>query len=141
MACLPGYDHTTVRTLIDRVNRQTSDNIALVELARSGPRARLRQIVQGVVGRPLARGELTEAVLYNEVQGRYNLIVIDHAERLHPDTLGWICSHLRDIADTFLLVVRDREAFEREVIDKTGSPAWSYGRAVEVDLIEWLSDD
>lgn len=80
-------------------------------------------------------------MLRDEVRGKYNLIVIDNADRLHPDTLGWICSHLRDIADTFLLVVRDREAFEAEVIGKTASPAWTSNRAEDVDLIEWLSKD
>ncbi len=40
-------------------------------------------------------GQLTDTVLRQEVWGKYNLIVLDNAERLHPDTLGWICSHFR----------------------------------------------
>jgi len=140
LAYLPRDDRTTVGTFVDRVRRQTSDRIVLVELAGQGPQARVRDIVQGVVGRRLAQGELTDPVLRREVQGQYNLIVIDRAESLHPDTMGWLCSHLRDIADAFLLVVRDEDRFKAEVIDKTTSPAWTLGRAYRVDLLDWLLD-
>lgn len=141
LAYLPGYDRTTLNAFVDRVRQQTPDRVAVVTLPDQGARAGLRDIVEGIIGRPLARGELTKPVLQAEVQGQYNLIVIDRAERLHPEAIGWICSHLRDIAEAFLLVVRDEEQFKAEVINKTASPAWTSGRSFDVDLIEWLAVD
>ncbi|GIK42900.1 MAG: hypothetical protein BroJett011_67330 [Chloroflexota bacterium] len=140
LATLPPADQTTVQQFVEKVRQQTSDRILLAQLPEPGPRIKLRQLVESIVGRSLRRGEPTEDVLHRQIQGRYHIIVLDRAERLHHSTLLWICDNLRTVADAFLLVVRDSDEFMKSV-DKTGEPAWTLGRSIRMDLVRLVSGD
>jgi len=74
------------------------------------------------------------------LNGQYNIIVIDSAERLHHSTLLWICSNLRSVVEAFLLVVRDEEAFMK-MVDKTIDPGWTLGRSISIDLVRLTAED
>jgi hypothetical protein len=133
LAMLLPEDTITVQRFVDKVQRETADQIVLAQLPRQGAKIKLRQLVENIVGRPLQRGESTAGVIQRQIRGQYTIIVIDHAERLHHSTLLWICSNLRNVVEAFLLVVRDEAAF-RKMVDQTIDPGWTLGRSISIDL-------
>ena len=140
LAILLPEDTITVQRFMDKVHRETADQIVLAQLPRQGAKIKLRQLVENIVGRPLQRGESTDGVIQRQIRGQYNIIVTDNAERLHYSTLLWICSNLRSIVEAFLLVVRDEEIFMK-MVDKTIDPGWTLGRSISIDLIELAAED
>jgi transcriptional regulator with XRE-family HTH domain len=140
LAMLLPEDTITVQRFMDKVQRETADQIILAQLPRQGAKIKLRQLVENIVGRPLKRGESTDGVIHRQIRGQYNLIVIDNAERLHYSTLLWICSNLRSIVEAFLLVVRDEEAFMK-MVDKTIDPGWTLGRSISIDLARLAAEE
>jgi hypothetical protein len=142
LSILPLGDKTTLYHCVDRIKTNTSEQVSLVELPPRGPLIKVRTLVGYIVGRPLKHGEFTPDITARfQIERPYTIIFIDKAERLHDETLAWICGHMRAVTDLFILVTRDEESFVEMAGRVPGGAMWSLGRAMRVDLQRMLWEE
>jgi hypothetical protein len=142
LARLAPGDGVTLPRVLDVLRANTEDAIHLIDLPAAGGATKARPLVGYIRGRPLTRGESIDHVTYQLMaKPAHNIIVIDHAERLHQEALGWICGHMRTVTEVFILVVRDMERFLKVARKTPSGEAWTLGRSIPVDLAEFLPEE
>jgi hypothetical protein len=135
LAILPPDDQETIPQYLERLKTETQEQVVMVSLQDGRRLVKLRELLGLIAGRPLTRGQSTISFKFNYFREHHpNLIIIDHAETLHPESLGWICENLRTVTDQFLLVARDKDRFVELAGKLGGGAGWALGRAIQVDL-------
>lgn len=99
------------------IANRTEGERAAYSAQDDGETATLRDLAGLLAGHPLGPGEFSNALITpsGKRAAATSLGSWTTLSACGPRTLGWVCSHLRDIVAAFVLVVRDLAALDQAV--------------------------